>query len=255
MKKQLLLILSALSICCLLSVNIEASDFNGTLQEKGSKAKAKAKIIMSGNSCCQGELKSPGLTGPTGPTGPAGTPSPVHATLAQDGASEWFGVNDEGTNALDPITVPLNEIDLETAKGVTFSAANNSFTLSKGFYTIHFECAMTTHDSDGVVSFRFTDVYLDLNNNSSRIPLSWILAMHGETETTFFSLNNDSQWGCMSGSKLFKISEDDTEVKLMISRLQGSRFHMRFEFPGKETYNPSLNNKAVRITLHKVSDL
>ncbi len=252
MKKQLSIILSILSVCSLLSASIEASDFDGTLQEKGSKAKSKAKITMSGSSCCQGKPGNQGATGPTGATGPAGATgslSSVYATLAQEGASEEFSYQEGAV-----VTVPLNEMDPETAKGVIFSAANNTFTLPKGLYTIHFEFTINTPYADGAASLRFTNIYLDLNGDSSRIPLSWVLSLMGEAENLHFNVSeNFNEWGCVSGSKLFKISQDDTVVKLMIEYDAENYYKTTFEFPNIPV--ESLDNKAVRITLHKISDL
>jgi len=253
-KKQLSIILSILSVCSLLSASIEASDFDGTLQEKGSKAKSKAKITMSGSSCCQGNPGNQGATGPAGPTGPTGPFSPVFATLARNERSEVF--SGAGMN---PITVPLDEIDFETAEGVTFSAANHTFTLPKGFYTIHFEFTMALeNDNFQPTAFRFTNIYLDLNGDSSRIPLSWIMSindwnlLHSEDPPADY-------WATFSGSKTFKISQDGTVAKFMIRRLTDNLDGIRFErlsssnggyHPGEEE-----DNVAVRITLHKIKDL
>jgi len=280
MTKKIPIILSAFFACFLLLGNIEASDFSGALQEKGSEAKSKTKIVMPSNGYCQekpgstgpdgptgatgdtgpsgptgdtgpsgptGDTGPPGPTGATGDTGPPGAFSPVFATLAYEGPSGLFS-----GAGMDPITVPLEEMD-PTAQGVTFSAINNTFTLPKGLYTIQFEFSMVTEYYGDSVALKFEKIYLDLNSDSSRIPLSWIVSLNN---TSLYSTEDEpTYWAGFCGSKIFEISEDDTVVKLMIKRYRDRLGSIWFEVPGSLDSNYPLDNRAVRITLHKIEDL
>jgi len=240
MKKQLTIILSALSMCCLISAHVDASDFSGTLVEKGSKAKAKAKIIMPCGSCHQG--KAPCKKPPCHPPAPPKKcPQPVYATLVETEASEDL-------SGSETIVVPLNNMAPSTAQGVTFNNANDSFTLPKGVYSFHFQFTMELRTSQQEDQFRFTDIYLDLNNDSSRIPLTWNLAI--DSNGVFGS---SSPWASFSGSRIFTITADNTVVKMVILRNSQYLDLIGFGFPTDG--NPNVNNDPVRFTLHKINDV
>jgi hypothetical protein len=234
MKKQLSIIFGAISLCCLLSAQMEASDFSGTLVEKRSKAKAKAKIVMPCDSSCSEKPTCP----PKKPDYPKPCSGSVYATLVETEISEY-------TTSIE-IRVPLNQI--QAAEGVTFDADNDTFTLPKGIYTFQFQFSMETEVVEGGIPyFDFEHMYLNINGDSSRIPLDWTMAANTEGEF------NTNDWASFSGSRIFTIGADNTVVKFILSRYpSGPLGAIRFSF---KSTSRTPNNNPVRITLHKIGDI
>jgi len=228
MKKFIAIIISAYSVCAFLSVPVEASE-TPTFVEKGSKSKSKSKseIVLSDHDCAK--------AGPCGETGPKGDFNPVYATLIQETASQGW-IND--TN----ITLPLSK--KQVAESVTLNATNNSFTLPKGVYTIHFQFAMETGESS-VEALRFTDIYLDING-SSQIPLDWVVALDEEGHIQ----SND--WGYFSGSRAFTLTADSTVKVMLVREATGD---VKFVFPDGSLAPDVLKNHPVSISLKRIDEV
>jgi len=249
MRKQLFMILGTLSLCCFLSAHVETSDCGATLIEKGSKAESKVKIGMPTDSPCPGSKGATGATGPTGPmgaTGPTGTLSSVYATLIQDTS---FPLGSESAYQEAEITVPFSLI--QRANGITFDEANNTFTLPKGtyFFTFQFSMATDPNNTQGESSFRFTDMYLDLNNDSSRIPLDWTMALNSDQNF------NGNIWAGFSGSNIISVANNDTVVKFVLYRDPNYLGGIRFEYDPIGPVPLTTNNSPVRITIHKIGNV
>jgi len=256
MKKQLSIILGTLSLCCLLSANIEASVSSGTLAEKGSKAKAKAKIVMPCGPCCPERPPCPPKKPPCPaekppcPTKKPPSPQSAYATLiyAETETDPWI-------NALD-IIVPFTSI--QAAKNVTLDTATSTFTLPKGTYSINFQFVIITDGSgntakDNVSFLRFTNMYLDLNNGASTVALDWAMGLDDSGNM------NSAPWASFSGSKIFSVAADNTVVKFVLHRTEEISGTLNIKFSSQfdiyASFADLLNNNAVRVTLHKIDDV
>jgi len=219
MKKQLSIILGALSICCFVSADV-------TLSEKTTDENSTKTRDIS--------YKKPF--------------SPAYATLIQDTTYPDPAAIPSWIQSAQ-ITVPFNSI--QAAKNITFdeTATPDSFILPKGVYTFDFQFTMERegpakifHERD----FRFTDMYLDLNNGSSKIALDWTFGFN--SSTTF----NTYLWATFTGSRIFSIGTDNTLVKFILVRDSAFLGNIRFTFDQSATPTLTTENSPVRITIHKI---
>jgi len=235
MKKIVAIITGAYFICCLFSAPVEANE-TPTFAEKGSKSKSKSKAEMSG--CC---CPTQGPCGPCGETGPKGGFPPIYATFVQleqvpADSSEWI------TDTL--ITLPLEKKQI--AKGIMLNATTNTFTLSKGVYSIHFQFNIETASNGSFAAMNFTEMYLDLNGGTTSIPLDWGLAT---TTEQYFA---EGKAGKFSGSRIFTVAADSV-VKFMLKRESTDGIHISAY--DDDYYPHSMAAAPVTITLQKVNDL
>jgi len=218
MKRYPSIILGAISACCLLSTHAIASE--ETAVEKH---------------CC-----------------PPKCFTPIYATLIQSvptplGGSDPFITSQQ-------FLVPFDNI--QTAKGITFdeTVAPDSFTLPKGVYCFKFQFSMavessTSPDITDERKFRFTDMYLDLNNDSLRIPLYWNTRIIPGIIGGF----NEIYSASFSGSKIISIGSDNTVVKFIVVRDPGNLGAIQFAYDPYNPPNPlTTNNSPVRVNIHKI---
>jgi len=234
MKNFIAIVVSAYSICGFLSAPVEANE-NPVFVEKGSKSKSKSKskIIVTG-SCCG----VPGPCGPCGAPGPKGGCSSVYATLIQDEVyptQEWI---DDLV-----VTVPLNQ--QQVAKGTTLDAVNNSFTLPKGVYSIHFQFSMEPRRSE-TDDLQLFDIFLAVNNEGKRVPLDWTVALYGGGDFA------PDPFACYYGSRIFSLATDSV-VKLQMARWSG--YDIKFSFPDDGLTPGSPHNNPVSITIEKIDEV
>jgi len=246
MKKFFAAVFAVLSIFFL--AHTEASDSPNTLVEKGSKAKAKAEIqghCLPGKPHCSGKPHHPGKPHcPEKPTPPEVCP-PVHATVAYTNPSPpWISTKE--------ILVPLDFIEI--ANGITLDETTSTLTLQKGVYALQFQFALVTKDLglNGIDELQITDVYLDIDNDSLRIPLDWVMSIDVSSDLI------QNAWGVFSGSKLFSIDADNTLVKFMLFRdfpesNNAGTVQVKFSVYQNSAVQTS-NNNAVRVSLHRIGD-
>jgi len=165
------------------------------LAEKGSKAKSKSKIIAGDNlSCfggmCSGPTGPQGAAGPKGSTGAQGEPfTPAYAVAVQECPKNFGEVVID-----DIILLPFSS--LEYAQGITFDSTTDTFTLPKGVFTLHFQ--FMTDDR----RVMFDPVYLKIGGCDLTL---------ARTSTVY---DPDNSLSSFSGSTIFEIPADGTEVQL-----------------------------------------
>ena len=246
MNKQLTCILSALAVCCLLVASSEALE---RPVEKGSKAKAEAKVVVPCGNPCPGKppCKKPPCKKPPCPVPPPCPPQPK-CPQAVYGTIVFTGMADNEWISAPEIIVPLS--DLQKAQGITLDAGSNTFTLPKGTYTLHFQFVIRTDDDEPPIPLgflKFTKMYLDINNDASRVPLDWAMALDDSGSA------NQNPWVSITGSRVFSVSSDDTDVKIVLVReanISGSgniQFSSQLDF-----YKVESENNPVRLTLHRL---
>jgi len=210
MKKQLSIILGALSVCCFVSAHVMASE--KTVDENSLKTRAIS---------CKKSF------------------TPAHATIIQATTSGWISTAQ--------MTVPFEA--LQTAKNITFDPTNLTFTLPKGVYTFDFQFTMERQGPANIIhelDFRFTDMYLDIDNDTSRIALDWNLGFNSDLGF------NSYVWAIFSGSKIISIGADNTVVKFILVRDAGYKGNIRFTYNPSTTPTLTTENNPVRISIHKI---
>jgi len=221
MKRKLIPILGALSMCCFLSTHMKAAEVTkGACSYTESSCKS--------DPCPQEEAYVTVMGGNTDYGDPSYTVSD----------SEFL--------------VPLTTI--QATKGITLDSDTFTLTVPKGMYSIHFQLMMDTDDnnlpgdqSPAVNAFRFTDIFLDLNNDSTRVALDWSMALN-----TDYNFSTHS-WVSISGSRIFSVGADNTLIKIrMIRDLSQGTYAIRFR---SSVDDPSLvpNNNPIRVSLHKIN--
>ena len=225
MKKRFFKSLGTFFICCLASTHLSADQGvqNTTIVEKGLLSK-----IAS-------------LYSPRAKTHPF---TPAYATLVYKGPSLLISTQE--------IDIPLDSI--QVAKEITLDADADTFTLPKGVYSIRFQLtfkADTTVEADAQDALRFTDIFLEFNNDASKVLLDWGIKLNNNRKGSGIGSEPDAHWAFVSGSKVFSVGSDNTIVKckavressstdiVLVSTLQGGGF--------------AQNNNSVRISLHKIN--
>jgi len=213
------------------------------LAEKGrTRSKSKSETVMHnpharGSMGPAGPVGPAGPEGPAGPVGPAGIHSPVYATVVQTERFPESGfLNDM------EITLPLNH--MLGGEGVEFDGANNTLTLPKGIYTMHFQFTLMANDDTGGgpqwwERFFFNEMYVDLNDGDFKIYFDWV-------STIEHSLTNKFRQASFAGSEMFPVYSDNTKIKLVLKRPYTGDIAFSFD-------PTPLKNNLVRITLHKIA--
>jgi len=175
--------------------------------------------------------------------------TPAYATLVQAEASPFLSTKE--------LTVPFDQI--RTTREITLDTTTDTFTLPRGIYSIDFQIALELqtgeYPSPGPVedAIEITDVYLDLNNGSSIVPLDWGVSFAGLYENS--DGGNRYSWTVLSGSKLFFVGSDNTVVKCIVVR-QGTAHDIRFGADGPsfsaEGFSPTFAREPVHVSLHKI---
>jgi len=216
MKKYPSIVLGVVSACCLFSVHVMAS-------EEPAIEKACKKVTCSKYF------------------------TPAYATLVQNTASAWI------PSTTTTITVPFTQI--QTAKNITFDDITDTFTLPKGIYAFNFQFTMETQSNTvaGELEFRFTDMYLDINNESARIGLDWNMKLNDGGAAASDIGFNSYYWATFSGSRVLSIGADNTVVKMVLVRdTTYSTVDFRFNYDPTLPYPLTTNNNPVRIDIHKI---
>jgi len=166
-----------------------------------------------------------GATGATGCMGPQGESfSPVYLSATQEGS-----VNKGSVSVGDLVTIPFSSVDY--AQGISLDSASDTFTLPKGVYTVQFQ--FMTDDK----KILFDPIYLDIGG--SQLALSRAAAVY----------DPDNSLADFSGSTIFEVLENDTEVKLCAKILAASGDLI---FTNPNNIDP---NNPVRIVFQKIGDL
>jgi hypothetical protein len=214
MKRPFVLFVYA-ALCVLGSVQLCATT-GGLLLPKGK--------THSGSKVALDEKKIPGPTGAQGATGATGPIFlPVYATAYQSETKVVDGGETE-------IIVPFDT--LQEAKGISLS--NDTFTLPKGTYSVHFQFILNNLFDVG--SFVFNEMKLDLGDGST-VPLDWSAAYNWDESLT----GGFAEDTTVVGSKIFSIPNDNTEVKLVITRTATPTFSFI-----------AVTKRPTRIVLHKI---
>jgi len=233
--KRYLKIAGVICFCLLFQ---EAYGSENQLLEKGSKAKSEAtiKIDSSFDSC-----SVPGPQGPVGPAGSQGEEGPQGETLDPVYASAFqsepknFGQPATGST----ITVPFTTLDY--TKGIEFDSTTDTFTLPKGIYTVRFQFLLGNADDYG-----FSTVFLSVGGCQHK--LTWTGAGYDPGDSgQYQSLSS------FTGSSIFQVPADDTEVKLCATTNQDDNDDLIFADPidgGLTTYN-----YPARIVFEKVANI
>jgi len=101
--------------------------------------------------------------------------------------------------------------------------------------------------------FRFTDMYLDINNDSSRIALDWNMWLNDATPAPPYGFSQ-YYWASFSGSKIISIGEDNTVVKFILLRDPNWLGPILFAYDPFYPADPlSTNNNPVRVNIHKIN--
>jgi hypothetical protein len=165
--------------------------------------------------------------------------TPAYATLIHDGSLVSYSTAD--------IILPFS---IQTTRGITLDATDNTkITLPKGVYSLNFDISMYALGGTGdeAASFRFSDMFLDLNNGSSTVSLNWTVTRNlvptDTNYTTLFRIN-------FSGSKVFAVGSDNTVVQFkMLRNLVPAPPNANIVF-GPDY--PSGNSSPITVALHKI---
>lgn len=181
--------------------------------------------------------------------------TPAYATLIHNGpypaASLGLWINTGS------FTLPFTA--LQTAKNITLDTSTTPYTtfiLPKGVYTIDFQFVVITDPTGGPVAisvddFRFTKMYLDVNNGSSVVPLDW--ALKHDASQTMMTATNNSTWASVSGSRIFSIGADNTPVKIVIEREFATSVPANIRLSADlDFYTGVPENEPVRVSIHKI---
>jgi len=226
MRKCLLTILGAVSICCLISTPAMASS------KKHGKKGVKARSTTE----CTTEATTRGTVF-----------SPAYGTLVHDGATSPY------PDTVVDITVPFTAIQVE--RNITLDTTNDTFTLPKGVYALNFQLFTLTDNNGNTTSqntelLLFSDIYLDINNGSAIVKLDWAMSYDNSNIVT-----SPTVFATFSGSKIFSIGADNTVVRFKIKRVSPT-------VTGSFSFNTLLGlyqglgatpeNDPIRVTLHKI---
>jgi hypothetical protein len=223
MRKYLLTILGAVSICCFVSTSAMASSKHS---KKSSKTRGTTECTTRGTNF-----------------------TPAYATMVYNESPSWITAT--------TIALPFDSI--QTARNITLDTTTtpNTFTLPKGVYSINFQLVVKTDAAypdpigDSVAWLKFTKMYLDFNNGSSEVSLDWALG-HDASGTMMTTVNN-STWASISGSKIFSVGADNTVVKFMLERelIASGTGNIKFS-SNLDFYSVTPENKSIRVSLHKI---
>jgi hypothetical protein len=198
------------------------------LAEKGCKSESKSKIRVGDGSRHHSTTCLKGATGATGATGAQGKPfTPVYAMAFQE-SSKNFGTASPGDILLLPFST------LESAQGITLNSTTDTFTLPKGVFTVQFQ--FITDDKRVL----FDPVYLKIGG--SDLTLARISVVY----------DPDSTLSSFSGSTIFQVCENDTQVQLyakVLAIASGTPQDLVITDPNTD------QNYPVRIVFQKIGEV
>jgi len=206
------------------------------LAEKGSKAKSKSKIQIDG--CGRGTCCTPGPTGATGPTGPSGaTGSGFTEAYASAFQLEDLDLGEKDIG--DVVQLPFTTMDY--SKDITLDSSTDTFTLPKGEYLVDFHFII---DDDS--KYAFDRMYLDIGG--SEVNVAWAPGAYEPDDPNDVF---DNSLASFSGSTIFDVPDDDTQVQFFIRINRKEKAGAKFIFKDPN----STHNYPTRIVFRKLGEV